>query len=233
MARDSCANGTFKNAILAKLPRETLEILAPRPMDLPVNLVLYEPNEVFEYVYFPERGVLSIVAMHKDGNSIEVGTVGHEGMIGSTLLLNAEISPYRHFVQVEGHGHRVGASRFKQFADSDDNLRNVVLRYEASFRIQTMQGIACNGLHNVEQRCSRWLLMTRDRVESDDLKLTHEFLGLMLGVRRSSVTEVLGPLQAAGLVTSNRGTISILDRPGLEGRVCDCYWIITGRERAP
>jgi CRP-like cAMP-binding protein len=233
MAQDSCGNGAFKNAILAKLPRETLKALAPRPLDLTVNLVLYEPNEVFEYVYFPERGVLSIVALHKNGNSIEVGTVGHEGMIGSTLLLNTDTSPYRHFVQVEGYGHRVGASRFKQIAESDDQLRNAVLSYEASFRIQTMQGIACNGLHNVEQRCCRWLLMTRDRVESDDLKLTHEFLGLMLGVRRASVTEVLGPLQTAGLVTSNRGTISILDRSGLERRVCDCYWVITGRERTP
>jgi CRP-like cAMP-binding protein len=233
MARDTCANGTFKNAILGKLPRETLEALAPRPLDLPVNLVLYEPDKVFEYVYFPEQGVLSIVALHKNGDSIEVGTVGHEGMIGSILLLNTETSPYRHFVQVEGHGHRVGASRFKKIAESNDELRDTVLRYEAGFRTQTMQGIACNGLHNVEQRCCRWLLMTRDRVESDDLKLTHEFLGLMLGVRRASVTEVLGPLQASGLVTSNRGTISILDRPGLEGRVCDCYWIITGRERTP
>jgi CRP-like cAMP-binding protein len=113
----------------------------------------------------------------------------------------------------------------------DGELRRLIQRYEASFRTQTMQGMACNGLHSIEQRCCRWILMTRDRVNSDDLKLSHEFLALMLGVRRSSVSEVLSPLQAAGLVSSHRGTLSILNRSGLEARVCECYKIMAEHER--
>lgn len=171
------------------------------------------------------------MSLLEDGRSIEVGTVGREGMIGSVLLLQTETSPYRHFVQLAGDGYRVGGERLTEVAKSSSELRESILRYEASFRTQTMQGMACNGLHSIGPRCCRWLLMTRDRVDSDDIKLSHEFLALMLGVRRPSVTEVLSPLQAAGMVHSHRGTISILNRKGLEAKVCECYWIMVARER--
>jgi CRP-like cAMP-binding protein len=224
-------SGAYRNALLSRLSPQVQQSLRLHPLELPVEKVLYEPNQPIDYVYFPEHGCLSIVAMLKNGSSIEVGTVGREGMVGSVLLLQTESSPYRHFVQVAGHGYRAGADRFREVAKASDELRDTVLRYEAAFRTQTMQGMCCNGMHNVEQRCCRWILMTRDRVDSDDLKLTHEFLGLMLGVRRPSVSDVLGPLQAAGLVRSNHGTISILDRQGLEAKVCECYWIMVAREK--
>lgn len=227
----SSAPSTFKNVLLSKLSPEALSTLSLQALDLPVDLVLYEPNKPIEHVYFPEQGVLSVVALLENGGSIEVGTVGREGMIGSLLLLEIDASPYKHFVQVGGHGYRASADRFKELAENSKIFRDLILRYEASFRTQTMQGMACNGMHNIEQRCCRWLLMTRDRVDSDDLKLTHEFPGLMLGVRRSSVTDVLGPLQAAGLVTSVRGTITILDRKGLEALACECYRIMAAREQ--
>jgi CRP-like cAMP-binding protein len=220
-----------RNRLLARLSPESLERLPLQPVDLPVNLVLYEPNQPIEYAYFPDEGVLSVISIMENGASIEVGTIGREGMACSVLLLDATSVPYRYFVQVEGKGRRIAAGRLKEAADMDGELRHLILRYEASFRTQTMQGMACNGLHSIEQRCCRWILMTRDRVNSDDLKLSHEFLALMLGVRRSSVSEVLSPLQAAGLVSSHRGTLSILNRSGLEARVCECYKIMAEHER--
>jgi CRP-like cAMP-binding protein len=231
MAKNSHATGPFKNELLAKLPAELIASLSPQAVELPVNFVLFEPNAPIEHVYFPENAVVSVISIMESGSSIEVGTIGREGMAGSAVLLETASTPYRSFVQVGDGGHRIGVERFKQAAKGSDILRTAALKYEAAFRTQTMQGMACNGLHNVEQRCCRWLLMTRDRVDTDDIKLTHEFLALMLGVRRPSVTEVLAPLQAAGLVHSNRGTISILNRKGLEARVCECYRVMTNHER--
>ena len=230
MAKNSIASGAYRNAILARLSPRLVEALRLETVDLPVNKILYEPNLPIEHVYFPERGVLSVVSIMENGDSIEVGTIGREGMAGSMLLLHAATVPYRCFMQVGGEGYRVATAAFMQLAAANSDLQNLVLKYEAAFRIQTQQGMACNGLHSVEQRCCRWLLMTRDRVDSDDLKLTHEFLGLMLGVRRASVSEVLAPLQDLELVRSNRGTITILNRRALEARVCECYWIMAQRE---
>ncbi len=200
MAKNSNATGAFKNALLAKLSGGVIEKLALRRVDLEVNRVLYVPNQPIDYAYFPESGALSVISLMGNGDSIEVGTIGREGMAGSVLLLQTDAVPYKYFVQVAGDGFRTSAQQFKEVAESSDELRNLVFQYEGLFRNQTMQGMACNGLHSVEQRCCRWLLMTRDRVDSDDMKLTHEFLALMLGVRRPSASEVLGPLQTAGLV---------------------------------
>jgi CRP-like cAMP-binding protein len=231
MAKSSSASGPYRNAILAAMSPSLVEALRLETVDLPVNKVLYEPNQPIDSVYFPESGALSVVSLMHDGDSIEVGTIGREGMAGSVLLLQTATVPYRYFMQIAGEGYQMSADRFIRIAGATPELRNAILKYEAGFRVQTQQGMACNGLHNVEQRCCRWLLMTRDRVESDDLKLTHEFLGLMLGVRRASVTDVLSPLQADGLVSSNRGTITILNRKGLEKRVCECYGIMVQQER--
>jgi CRP-like cAMP-binding protein len=227
----SDATGTYRNAILSKLSPEVIEQLAPRPVALEVNDVLYEPNSEIEYAYFPETGVVSVVSVMANGNCIEVGTMGREGMAGSALLLETHTVQHRHFIQVAGAGHRVSAGALTAAADASKELRTAILRYEASFRTQTMQAAACNGLHDVEKRCCRWILMTHDRVDADEFRLPHEFLALMLGVRRSSVTEVLAPLKEASLLRSNRGTITILNRSALEARVCECYWIMVQRER--
>jgi CRP-like cAMP-binding protein len=231
MAMNSGGTCTYRNALLSKLSPEIIERLSPRRIDLNLNDILYEPNSEIEYAYFPEAGVISVVSLMENGNSIEVGTMGREGMAGSVLLLQTKTVPYRYFIQVDGHGHRVAANALIQTADDCKELLTAVLRYEASFRTQTMQAAACNGLHDVEKRCCRWILMTRDRVDSDEFKLPHEFLALMLGVRRSSVTEVLAPLKEAGLLQSNRGILTLLNRKAIEARVCECYWIMVEREK--
>jgi CRP-like cAMP-binding protein len=231
MATRVSAAGAFRNEILSQLAAETIELLGPKPLDYDLRMTLYEPNEPIEYVYFPEDGMVSVISLMTDGHAIEVGTFGRDGMAGSMLALHADAVPFRYFIQIAGHGYRASAKRFLMALDASEVFRGGVLRFESKFRTQTMQGMACNGLHSIEQRCCRWLLMTRDRLDTDDIKLTHEFLAMMLGVRRSSVTEVIAPLQAANLVRSKRGTISIVDRKGLEERVCECYWIMVQRER--
>jgi CRP-like cAMP-binding protein len=175
--------------------------------------------------------MISVVSLMRDGNSIEVGTIGKEGMAGAMLLLETDSTPYQFFVQVAGHALRLEASVLVEEAEHSSELRRLVLRYQSAFLTQTMQGVACNGLHSVQPRCCRWLLIARDRAESDELKLTHEFLGLMLGVRRASVTDVLRPLQDAGLVRSNHGTITILNREGLERGACECYRVIADQQK--
>src|SRR4029077_283063 len=127
---------------LSQLSPQVLKDLSLQPVDLNVSAVIYEPNQPIQYAYFPEQGVLSVVSVLKNGCSIEVGTVGREGMVGSILLLQTESSPYRHFVQVAGHGHRIGAGRLKEVAQTSDEFRDVILRYEGTFRTQTMQGMA-------------------------------------------------------------------------------------------
>jgi len=223
--------GAFRNRILSALSPDSIEALGLKRVDLPLKKVLYEPDVPIETVYFPEVGVASVVSLMSNGGTAEVGTFGREGMAGTVLLLGTNSSPFRYFMQLEGHGYQASAERFKLAAPRNDNVRETVLRYEALFRLQTMQGMACNALHSVEQRCCRWILLTRDRVDTDDFKLTHEFLAVMLGVRRATVTEVISPLRELNLLRSDRGTISIVDRKSLEVRACECYAIIRNRER--
>jgi CRP-like cAMP-binding protein len=220
------AHPVFRNSILAGLSAQTVQRLALTAVETAVNDPVYGANEPFDAVYFPESGLISIVSTLESGKSIEVGTFGREGVSSSELLLGAKSSPFRCFAQVAGSGFRTSVERFAEAANDDSQLRERVLQYEHSSRIQSMQGLACAALHTIEQRCCRWLLMVHDRVAMDDLRLSHEFLAMMLGVRRASVTEVLSPLQELELVRSVRGTISILNRKGLEEKVCECYWLI-------
>jgi CRP-like cAMP-binding protein len=223
----------FANAILNRLSPNHLDDLRHhlKPIELPVRLPIYEPKQTIRYAYFVESGMISVVSVMEDGRSIEVGTIGKEGITGGCLLLGADSVPYRYFVQAAGHAHRVDASVLKTVAEKNALLRDLILRSQAAFQIQTMQAAACNGLHSVQQRCCRWLLMSQDRVDSSKINLTHEFLGLMLGVRRASVTDVLRPLQDRGWVESNRGEISILDREALESGSCECYRIIKEQQQ--
>ncbi len=209
MAKDPLANHESRNALLSKLPIEQFEGLhrGLQSVELKVQRVLYEPYRPIRYAYFPESGMISIVSIMKSGESIEVGTIGREGMAGSVLLLETNNVPYRYFTQVSGNAQRIDAARLKEEAEQHPEVRKLILRYEAAFLTQSMQGAACNGLHTVQQRCCRWLLMVRDRIDSDELTLTQEFLAMMLSVRRASVSDVLRPLQEAGFISSNRGKI--------------------------
>lgn len=224
----SQSRGDFRNAVLARLSAERLEKLRPhlRPVNLEVKQVIYQPNGPLRDAYFLETGMVSVVSIMTDGKSIEVGTIGREGVVGAVALLGAKTVPHQYFVQIAGSGYQIDVAVLQDAAKHDDAFREVLLRFQVAFHTQTMQSAACNGLHSVTQRCCRWLLMTQDRINGDDIPLTHEFLALMLGVRRASVTEVLKPLQDHGWIESNRGTIKIVDRKGVESGSCECYQIV-------
>lgn len=231
MAKAQPAGYPSSNALLARLSLDQFKTLNPslQRVELTVPHVLCEPNRPIDYAYFPESGMISIVSMMDDGDSIEVGTIGREGMSGAELLMESDSMPYRYFVQVDGHALRIEASQLREAAERSSELRRVILRYQAAALAQSMQAAACNGLHSVQQRCCRWLLMARDRSDSDQISLTHEFLAMMLGVRRASVSDVLRPLQDASLVSSNRGIITILNRERLEIESCECYRVMVNQ----
>ena len=196
---------------------------ATKIVPLEFGQVLLEAHAPIEYAYFPVSGILSAVATMEDGDGIEVATIGKEGMHGIPAFVENETSAYRIIVQGAGEACRIEIGRLKEELDRSATLRALINRYRAAFLLQVSQCVACNGLHSIERRCCRWMLMTHDRLETDELPLTHEFLALMLGTRRSSVTEVLQLLQQRGLVKAGRGRITVLDRPGLEAASCECY----------
>jgi CRP-like cAMP-binding protein len=216
------------NRLLARLPEAERQRLLPllRPVTLALDQRLYESRGPIDYAYFPTGAVLSALNIMQDGSAIEVATIGNEGLAGHTIAVGGRRSVNRVIVQIADGGLRIEASALRQEAEKGGPFKDLLEDYHESFMAQVSQSVACNGLHKVEQRCCRWLLMTRDRVGSDDLQLTHEYLGLMLGVRRASVTDVLRPLQEAGLLRSHRGTVSIIDRAGVEARCCECYRLV-------
>lgn len=189
---------------------------------------LFAPGQPIENVYFPTRAVVSILTAMDDGTGVEIATIGNEGMVGVPLFLGASVMPAREYsqVQVPGELLRMGAGAFLEEIEAGGALRSVIQRYVQGFFSQISQQVACNGLHSVEERCSRWLLLTHDRVGSDEFPLTQEFLSQMLGVRRASVTVAAGILQRAGFIRYRRGKMTVIDREGLEGSSCECYGII-------
>jgi CRP-like cAMP-binding protein len=167
--------------------------------------------------------MVSLVAVMREGEAIETATIGREGVVGSLAGLGPRRSHTRAIVQVPGHATRISAARFRRVAEESQAVRDLIARYGEMLLIQVQQTAACNGLHDVEARTCRWLLQTSDRVEDNTIRLTHEFLAQMLGVRRPTVTVVAHMLQDAGLIRYHRGSIEIVDRRGLEARACECY----------
>jgi CRP-like cAMP-binding protein len=216
-----------RNRLLTRLPEAEYRRLLPflEPVELKPDSVLYEAGGAIDYAYFPAGAVVSALVVMQDGNLIEVATVGHEGLIGH-YGFGGKTSPHKVIVQLGDGGHRIASRALHEEAAKDGPLKDLLSAYHIAFMGQVSQSVACNGLHRLEQRCCRWLLMTRDRVGSDDLRLTHEFLAIMLGARRASITEALRPLQEEGLVKSHRGRIAILDGAGLEARSCECYFAV-------
>lgn len=213
------------NRLLALLPPSDYQRLLPYLQDvrLPRKQLIYRVRAPIDYVYFPSFGVVSAMTIMEDGTAIEVATIGNEGMSGLSAFIGGIWSPYEVMVQVEGEGVRMPADKLKQEVSKDGALRQLLILYHAAFSTQVSYSVACNGLHKIEQRCCRWLLMTADRVGSDILPLTHEFLAIMLGVRRPSLTEVLQSLQDRGLIHNKRGVITVVDRAKLEATSCECY----------
>lgn len=217
-----------KNRLLASLPREEYERLEPylEPVSLEFKQQLYQPNVPIEFVYFPLDGVYSLLSQTSQRQLIEVATVGNEGMVGLLVFLGAREIPGVSMVQVPGNALRMRAKDLQNQVSRDTSLYDLLLRYTQALFNFISQSALCNRVHSIEQRCCRWLLLTRDRVGSDEFPLTHEFLSQMLGVRRASVTEVAARLQNAGFITYRYRKITILDRAGLEATSCECYELI-------
>lgn len=219
---------TAENMILAALPREErdhlqqyLGFVLVKPGE-----VFWEPNQPITSVYFPTSGMVSFIAVMRDGATAEVGITGREGFVGIPILFGARYASVRAIAQSEGSGLRIGSELFQRILSQTPHLEQSLRRYAYSQAMQLAQGAACNCLHQVPERLARWLAMSCDRTGSNVLPLTHEFLAQMLGCRRSSVTAAMGQLQRAGVIRSEHGRVHILDREGLESRVCECYRVM-------
>jgi len=212
------------NMLLDALPPEDLARLAPalERVPLPLGKDIYEANVPITEVYFPTSGIVSMVSSMAEG-TVEVGTVGREGMTGIALVLHGESMPTRAFVQVEGSALCIGTEALHRALGESPVLTRLLLRYALALFDQAAQSAACNRLHSLESRCAKWLLMTHDRVEQDVLPLKQKFLAEMLGVHRPAVTVAAGALQHAGIIQYTRGKLRIIDRRALERASCDCY----------
>jgi len=217
-----------RNRILAALPKSQLARLAPslERVTLEAREILFDPDEPIKHVYFPEDCLASIVGVMADGSAVETATVGQEGMVGLPVYLGDGRTSMQAFCQVAGDALRMDARRFRQEVARRGRLPALLGRYAQALIAQIAQSSACNRLHPLRQRCARWLLQTQDRVRSDTFALTHQFLSQMLGVRRTTVTEVTGELEREGLIKNHYGRIAVLDRKGLERAACECYNII-------
>jgi CRP-like cAMP-binding protein len=220
-----------QNRLLAYLKPADYQRLSEHLEAVPLayRMPLSLANVPIASVYFLEEGVASIVNTMRKGNSVEVGTAGNEGMVGLPIVFGDKQSPMNVYMQVAGCGLKMKASILSRELTQNTRLRTALLHYAHAFFNQVAQSAACAHLHSLEQRCCRWLLMTHDRMRTDELQLTHEFLAMMLGVRRAGVTVALGALQKKGLINHGRARITILDRVGLEQLSCECYQV-TKRE---
>ncbi len=200
---------------------------ATHTVTLDVRVVLFEPGDTVDAVYFPTDGVISLVTPLHDGAIVEVATVGNEGIVGIPLVPLGGLA-VRAITQVAGFGLRLDAAAFLEWTERSHAFRTLVDRYTQALFGQIAQAAACNRLHSSEERLSRWLLMSQDRVGSNNFMITQEFLGQMLGARRSTVSVSAGILQRAGLIRYKRGHVTIVDREGLEAVSCECYAVIKG-----
>ena len=216
------------NSMLAALPRKQYQSLLSglESVALTFGEVLYEPGERIRFVYFPGDSLVSLLTLVDGHLALEVGMVGREGMVGVPVFLGTDVSPVRALVQGAGAAVRMKAARFSKEIRKSPQLQQEVNRYTGALMAQITQTAACNRFHVVEARLARWLLMTRDRLRSDEFRLTHEFLGHMLGVRRVGVTKAARALQGRRLIRYSRGKIKILDQRGLEASACTCYELV-------
>ena len=229
MAANDASQAVYRNHILAALPISEIELLRPHLSHATMvsGQVLHEANSPIGDVFFIENGVVSLAADTHDQGRVEVGLLGREGFAGASVILNADPwSVHRAFTQVAGNAYRMSAAALRSAVEQSESLRHRCLRHVEMLMVQTSQVAACNARHNLPERLARWLLMVRDRIDSDNLPMTQEFLSVMLGVRRSGVSVAASTLQAGGLIRVLRGHVLILDHDGLAAAACDCYRII-------
>lgn len=217
----------ISNRLLTGLAPEDLEALRAQlePVPLPHKQPLSHPGAPIEHVYFLEEGMVSLV-QPVQGGMVEVGIIGKEGFFGVPVLLGANTSPLEAMVQIPGSALKIQAGAFREEAGRSAALSGLLLRYAQALHVQVSVTAACNGRHPLSERLARWLLMARDRAISDELPLGHEFLSMMLGVRRAGVTVALGTLKTAGLIRNTHGQVTIIDRQALEAASCECYRLV-------
>lgn len=217
-----------QNDLLAALPHLELQRWLPQlePIELPLGQVLYEPGRVLSHVYFPTTAIVSLLYVMEDGASAEIAVVGREGIIGVALFMGGESTPSRAVVQSAGQGLRLRAQAMKDEFNRAGPVMHLLLRYTQALITQMAQTAVCNRHHSLDQQLCRWLLLSLDRLQGDELVMTQELIANMLGVRREGVTEAALKLQKLGLIRYARGHISVLDRPGLEKRTCECYEVV-------
>ena len=220
------SNTPSQNRLLRTLPPDEYARISLQlhPVTMVAKQVFHKQGQLIRDVYFPGGGACSLVKVMQDGKVAEIATVGNEGMLGAGVFFGDDISTGEAIVQVsDGEAHTMPIDAFIAEMKRHGDFYDRVVRYSQAFMTQIMQTTVCNGLHSAEQRCCRWLLMTHDRVRQHEFGLTHEFLAVMLGVRRPTVTLIAAKLQGEGLISYRRGHITILDRPGLEKMSCECY----------
>jgi CRP-like cAMP-binding protein len=215
----------LKNRLLSALPSEDKALLAPylTPTDLEKGRLLYDPGDDIDQVYFPNDGVISLMTLMESGAAIESATIGREGALGLMVAVAPRQSLSRAIVQAPGSALRIAAAPLHEAWTRSAALRHLVDRHNEALFGHAIQSVACNALHAVEARFCRWLLSCHDRIDSNTVSLTQEFLADMLGVQRTTVTAVAGSLQTKGLIRYRRGVVDILDRAGLEAMTCECY----------
>jgi CRP-like cAMP-binding protein len=226
------ARAAEENQILGALSDDEYERLLPslEPMDLPARQVLWQPDATIHSLFFPRTCVVSLLTPLADDQPVEAATIGREGVAGTAVVLGARATSVQALVQVPGTAARLDAARFVSGLQYGDGaLFPLLLRCAQALQEQTAQTVACNQRHAIVERCARWLLMTQDRVGTNQFPLTQEFLAVMLGVRRASITVAAGMLQQAGLIQYSRGRITVLDRAGLERASCECYSVVRRR----
>ena len=224
----SIALSPQQNLLLAALPPDEYERLASHLefVEMPLGSVVYESGTKMHWVYFPTTSIVSLLYMLEDGESAEIAVVGKDGIVGVSLFMGGESTSSRAVVQSAGHAYKLKASLLKAEFYLAGPMQRLMLRYTQSLLTQMAQTAVCNRHHTVDQQLCRWLLLSMDRLPTNELVMTQELISNMLGVRREGVTEAAGNLQKAGLIEYRRGRITVLDRPGLEARSCECYQVV-------
>jgi len=233
MANNNTNNKTTDNKILASLSSDDRALLEPhlKSVSLPVRKYLEKPNRRIDAVYFPDTGFASVVATRANDKQVEVGLIGSEGMTGLPIILGNHRSPNATYIQAKGEGHCIPSIELRIAVLASPSLQALLLKYVQAFGVQASQSALCFADTKLHQRLARWVLMAQDRLGTDELPLTHEFLSLMLGVRRAGVTEAVHALKREGLIDHGRGEIIVLNRKGLERRAGDSYGIAESEYR--
>jgi CRP-like cAMP-binding protein len=217
-----------KNHLLSELPEDSFERILPhlQAVKLPLGKVLYESGDMLDYVYFPTTAIVSLLYVMENGSTAEIGVVGNDGILGIALFMGGNTTPNRAIIQSAGIGYKMKAKDLMDEFTRGGKFHDMLLRYTQALITQISQTAVCNRLHSVEEQLCRWLLLSHDRLESDKLVMTHDLISNMLGVRREGITMAARKLVKRNLINNVRGTMTIIDRAGLEQACCECYEVV-------